>query len=249
MYSWLTNLPTYLNKWNVPWQGYANWDTHAAYGPDERDYTPVGLLNHHTAGPAWYPPSKLTNKCNLYINPSGTVYVMSLGYQGDSGMGDPNVLYRVRNKLPIEPPTDFTVSDRINGNPWFVDVEVGHPGDGSAIPDAQRDSLLLVNAAVCDMLGLDPWTQLLGHKEWTRRKVDPRWSFNNRLDSMEDVRFDTVKVLEEEIMPRQQWMQMIDALFVGRPDMFQGDPDYWKDLEPDDPEWQDFWAAFVRAIS
>lgn len=56
--------------------------------------------------------------------------------------------------------------------------------------------------------------------------------------------------LEEEVlMPEQQWEQMIDALFEGRPDEFQGNPEYWKNLPPDHPEWKDFWAAFVRVIS
>ncbi len=54
----------------------------------------------------------------------------------------------------------------------------------------------------------------------------------------------------EELMPTEQWHQMIDALFEGRPDMFRGDPDYWKNLDPNDPQWKThFFPAFVRAIS
>ena len=52
-----------------------------------------------------------------------------------------------------------------------------------------------------------------------------------------------------DLMPEQQWNQMIDALFVGRPDEFVGDPNYWKELDPDSAEWNDFFAAFVRVIS
>lgn len=54
---------------------------------------------------------------------------------------------------------------------------------------------------------------------------------------------------EEDMMPTQQWHQFIDALFTGRPDEFHGDPGYWKTLDPDSPEWTDFWAAVVRVIS
>ena len=59
--------------------------------------------------------------------------------------------------------------------------------------------------------------------------------------------------IEEAEMPQQQWHQMIDALFLGRPDMFKPPapvgPDYWKNLDPDSAEWKDFWTAFVKAIS
>lgn len=51
-------------------------------------------------------------------------------------------------------------------------------------------------------------------------------------------------------MPTAQWHQLIDALFLGRPDEFTGDPEYWKNQVPtDSDEWADFWAAFVRVIS
>ena len=50
-------------------------------------------------------------------------------------------------------------------------------------------------------------------------------------------------------MPTQQWHAMIDSLFEGRPDEFQGDPNYWKQLDPDSAEWRDFFAAFTRAIT
>ena len=69
-------------------------------------------------------------------------------------------------------------------------------------------------------------------------------------------KLDTERVqsyMKEAEMPQQQWHQMIDALFLGRPDMFKPPapvgPDYWKNLDPDSAEWKDFWNAFVKAIS
>lgn len=248
-YEWLIDLPRFLDKWQVRWVGYGDWETHAGAGPDERDYTPSAILNHHTASTDWYPVDRLTNKCNMYIDPSGLVWLYSLGYQFDSGYGDPNVLGRARNDVEPRPPEDMVPSDRINGNPWFVDVEVGHWGYGEPIPPAQREALLAVNAAVCDMQGWNPETRVLGHKEWTRRKVDPRWSWHGEPDSMEDIRRDTVVLMEEHLMPRILWEQLIDALFEGRPDEFQGDSGYWKTLDPASDEWTDFFNAFVRAIS
>ena len=49
-------------------------------------------------------------------------------------------------------------------------------------------------------------------------------------------------------MPTEQWHQLIDALFAGRPDEFEGDPNYWKNLDPTSDEWAYFWAAFVDVI-
>ncbi len=50
-------------------------------------------------------------------------------------------------------------------------------------------------------------------------------------------------------MPTQQWHQFIQALFDVEDSEFQGDPNYWKLLSPDSPEWVDFWNAAVRQMS
>ena len=47
-------------------------------------------------------------------------------------------------------------------------------------------------------------------------------------------------------MPTEQWHQMIDALFATP--FFNGDPNYWKTLDPDSPEWADFWRAYVDIL-
>lgn len=249
-YNWLTDLPSALTRWGVDWYGYGNYQTHAYTPPDEGNYTPVGLMIHHTASTAWYPVHKLVDSCNLYIDPAGQAVLYSLGRQRDSGLGDPNALYRVQHMHPPQRPLDFTASDRINGNQWFVDIEVGHPGDGSPIPTQQRDALLLVSAAVCDVLNLDAATQVIGHKEWTRRKIDPRWSYRFNIDEMGMIRDDIGEVLKGELMPRVLFEGMIDALFAADGE-FQGDPQYWKTLidDPTNSEWDDFWAAFTRMVS
>lgn len=53
----------------------------------------------------------------------------------------------------------------------------------------------------------------------------------------------------EELMPRPLFEDMIGALFaIG--EEFTGDPQYWIDKidTPEDPEWQDFWAAYTRQL-
>lgn len=60
---------------------------------------------------------------------------------------------------------------------------------------------------------------------------------------------DNLKVGVEE-MPRILFEGMIDALFAADGE-FQGDPNYWKAMigTPNDPEWDDFWAAFTRMVT
>ena len=63
--------------------------------------------------------------------------------------------------------------------------------------------------------------------------------------------------LEEDGMPYAQFVNLVDSLFAGRPDEFQGDPSYFYRAAneggiydvPDAPDWVNFWSAFTRAIS
>jgi len=98
---------------------------------------------------------------------------------------------------------------------------------------------------------IDFYPMIAIHKWCATRGVTPPWRYS---DGHEERRLDPAPengaYNGEDIMPAEQWHQMIDALFLGRPDEFQGDSDYWKHRVPEDsPEWVDFWAAFVRVIS
>jgi hypothetical protein len=170
------------------------------------DYTPVGLLNHHTAGssiltdypnPPYWSNSSLETKCNYTIRPDGVVSVLNAGWAFDSGYGDRKVLAAVQADQPAPAPTDTYNS---SGNPagsnpgllmnrWYIDVEVQHRGDGTYIADVQRDALIRSNVAICAYMGWNPATRLIGHRESTTRKIDPRWSgFTN---PMPQIRTDT----------------------------------------------------------
>ncbi len=176
---------------------YGGWETRQVE-PNGRAYTPVGILNHHTAPPVPYPLNKLLFKCNITITPDGSVCLLNAGYAYDSGLGDPHVLARARADQPPQSPTDTTDADRINGNPWWVDVEVQHPGDGSVLPPEQYHALLVVNAALCEWFDWNPATRLLGHREWTRRKIDPRW--NGTANPMPGIRSDTQSIMEATVL-------------------------------------------------
>ena len=161
-------------------------------------YLPAAVLNHHTAGasllvnypdPPYWPDHRLWDRCNITIRPDGGVVVLNAGYAYDSGEGDDLVLARVVADGPILNPQDFTKEHRINGNPYFIDIEVQHVGDGSSIAPVQREALIETNAVLLAHYDWDPMTRLLGHREWTRRKVDPRW--NGMSNPMHTIRLDT----------------------------------------------------------
>ena len=182
------------------------WTEHAAKMEGERTYAPQGLVNHHTASvgnyPAtpWYPVDRLRTKCNVNIKPDGVVYLISSGYQYDTGYGDRFVLEAVADGDKPPRPTDTYVDGKPGGdnpgylvNSYYIDIECDHPGDGRPITQDQYDSLVLFNAGVLLQNG---WNinHLIGHKESTRRKIDPYW--NNDRNTMDTIRFDTEKVME-----------------------------------------------------
>ena len=180
-------------------------------------YTPVGLLDHHTAGssvltdypgPPWYPNHRLEKSCNITIRGDGTVVVLNAGYAYDSGYGDQRVLDAVRTDHPIPKPTDTYkngspagTNPGVPGNRWFIDIEVQHLGNGDPINPPQRQALIGANTAICERMGWDPRYRLIGHREWTRRKIDPRW--NGFTNPMSDIRTDTLKQLEDDMTPEQ----------------------------------------------
>jgi hypothetical protein len=151
-------------------------------------YTPVGVIDHHTARPVPFPLDRLTTKCNISIRaPDGAVCLLNAGWAFDSGNGDRIVLDAVKRDAPLPRPTDTYVSRNdtlvpappnpgITGNPWFIDIEVQHLGDGSALLDVMERALIVTNAAICEFMGWNPLTRVIGHREWTRRKTDPKWN-------------------------------------------------------------------------
>jgi len=161
-------------------------------------YDPIAVLDHHTAGssllinypdPPFWPNDRLEGQCNITIWPNGVVVVLNAGYAYDSGRGDPMVLRRIEDDRPITVPQDFNDDDRINGNPYFIDIEVQHVGDGGPINPPQREALIATNAVLLDHYGWNPMTQLLGHRDWTRRKPDPNWG--GLSNPMPGIRLDT----------------------------------------------------------
>ena len=128
-------------------------------------------------------------------------------------------------------------TDPATGKSWStVGVGIVWIG-GAADADGPSDAAL----AALDGFIRERGLPVLGHQETGKATACP---------GQDLLHFIHNRPIQEEQMPTEQWHQMIDALFVGRPDEFRGDPNYWKnDVPEDSPEWVDFWNAFVRVIS
>jgi hypothetical protein len=109
--------------------------------------------------------------CHGVIAKDGSVHLVGNGRANHAGVGDPDVLQAVideRADLPA--PHERTV----DGNARFYGFECVNLGDGKdPWPDAQMAAIERVSAAICRAHG---WSSasVIGHKEWTSAKVDPR---------------------------------------------------------------------------
>ena len=95
---------------------------------------------------------------------------------------------------------------------------------------------------------IDFWPTILTPRQWCGGPETPAWTLSNGAKIWSDnPEPENGPYTGETTMPTTQWHQMIDALFAADGE-FQGDPNYWKEMPEDSPEWADFWAAFARMI-
>jgi hypothetical protein len=109
--------------------------------------------------------------CHGVIAKDGTIHLVGNGRANHAGSGDGNVLRAVvaeRAELPAPYQNDT------DGNVHFYGFECVNLGDGKdPWPEAQLDAAARASAALCRAHG---WSahSVIGHKEWTSAKIDPR---------------------------------------------------------------------------
>lgn len=160
---------------------HPGWRAHsrAGHGP----WGPVhGVVIHHTATSGtdasvrmcWDGYEGLPGPlCHGVIDKDGRVHLVGHGRANHAGTGDDDVLraviaedYGATPPRPNESNTD--------GNRYFYGFECINRGDGrDTWPDAQLDAIERTSAAICRAHG---WTarSVIGHKEWTSTKIDPK---------------------------------------------------------------------------
>ncbi|KUO12131.1 peptidoglycan-binding protein [Streptomyces sp. DSM 15324] len=158
---------------------HTGWRTHnrnhkGSWGPVN------GVIIHHTVSSGTtrsvemcfhgYPalPGPL---CHGVIAKDGTVHLVGNGRANHAGSGDGAVLEAVvaeRATLPAPHRNDT------DGNVHFYGFECVNLGDGrDPWPEVQLEAMVRAAAALCRAHG---WSErsVIGHKEWTNTKVDPR---------------------------------------------------------------------------
>jgi uncharacterized coiled-coil protein SlyX len=160
------------------------WDTRHRDGP----FHPVGVMNHHTANPAPGPapsldlvaftgrPDLKAPLCNFLLDRHGVVHVVASGRANHAGKGRGDVILRAETeRAPETDATNLSGTEQADGNAAFWGIEWELNGRGEQPTATQWASGVRLNAALCHHYG---WTanRCIGHREFTRRKVDPEFS-------------------------------------------------------------------------
>ncbi|MGC9541611.1 peptidoglycan-binding protein [Streptomyces sp. UG1] len=157
---------------------YGQWRTHnrnhkGSFGPIN------GVMIHHTVSSGTDNSVRLCYDgyadlpgplCHGVIAKDGSVYLISSGRANHAGAGDRDVLAAVVDERALPAPNDRSA----DGNTHFYGFECVNLGDGrDPWPEAQLDAIERASAAICRAYG---WSaaSVIGHKEWTNQKTDPR---------------------------------------------------------------------------
>lgn len=157
------------------------WRTHNrnSRGP----WGPVnGITVHHTAGRdsanlVWSGTSSLPGPlCHTYMAKSGVATMVGNGRTNHAGTFAANAHNAVVNELAVHPRPDS--DEPIDGNAHYYGIEIENLGDGKdPYPDVQYQAAVRWASAICRAHG---WSEnsVIGHKEGTRRKIDPTFDMN-----------------------------------------------------------------------
>ncbi|MFF1410309.1 peptidoglycan-binding protein [Streptomyces sp. NPDC058289] len=157
---------------------HAGWRTHSrnhkgAWGPVN------GVVIHHTVSTGTAASVALCRDgyaelpgplCHGVIDKDGGVHLIGHGRTNHAGLGDGDVLDAVAAETSLPAPR----RNDTDGNAHFYGFECVNLGDGrDPWPAAQLDAIERASAALCRAHGWGA-PSVIGHKEWTNTKVDPR---------------------------------------------------------------------------
>ncbi|MCT2593180.1 N-acetylmuramoyl-L-alanine amidase [Streptomyces sp. N2-109] len=141
-----------------------------------------GVVIHHTAGVGsgmadfcYDGTSSLPGPlCHAFVSKKATVYLIGHGRANHAGSFARNAHDAVVRESSKHPRPDS--SEPIDGNRHYYGIEIENRGDGEdPYPKGQYEQAVRWAAAICRA---HKWTadSVIGHKEGTRRKIDPSFS-------------------------------------------------------------------------
>lgn len=221
------------------------WRTHnrnhkGAWGPVE------GVVIHHTAGRDSLRfcidgnaslPGPL---CHAHLAKNGTLTVIANGRANHAGSFAANAHNAVLNASSTHPLPAAT--EPIDGNRHYYGIEVENLGNGTdQYPAEQYDQTVRWAAAICRAHG---WSaqRVIGHKEGTRRKIDPHGPVAGRGDfDMNTFRADVAARLRRGAVPAPtptpEVPDMPNHLYFERKDPVTLTPGTWYTVT-----WDRVWA-------
>lgn len=158
---------------------YGDWRTLGRDAATGKTFGPVhGVTIHHTAGSSSLGvvhngtgdlPGPL---CHGHLPKSGTVNMISTHRANHAGTFAQNAHDAVLAESGVHPYPDAT--EPVDGNDSYYGLEIENKGDGVDVyPIGQYIAAVKWATAICRFHG---WTEnsVIGHKEGTRRKIDPK---------------------------------------------------------------------------
>lgn len=165
---------------------HTGWRTH---NRSPRPWGPVnGVVIHHTAGSSslglvWEGTAALPGPlCHTHLAKNGTATMVANGRANHAGTFAENAFQAVVNESSTHPRPDS--AEPVDGNQHFYGIEIENLGDGKdPYPSVQYDAAVRWAAAICRAHG---WTanSVIGHKEGTRRKIDPSFDMDTFRDAV-----------------------------------------------------------------
>lgn len=158
---------------------YSGWRTHGRDSATGKTFGPVnGVVIHHTAGRdslslVYNGTSALPGPlCHTHLAKSGTATMISAHRANHAGGFAQNAHDAVVAESSVHPRP--STSEPVDGNDHYYGIEIENLGDGKDFyPQDQYDAAVNWAAAICRFHG---WTanSVIGHKEGTTRKIDPK---------------------------------------------------------------------------
>lgn len=172
-------------KDNVRVRTYEGWTTHNR-GTRGDGWGPVhGVMIHHTVTKSTASAIELCRKgrddlpgplYQVVVDKEGTCHLIGWGRANHAGLGDDDVLQAViREQLPFPRPNEANT----DGNARFYGIALLNMGDGEdPFPTVQLNAAATAAAILCAVHG---WSErsVIGHKEWTPGKPDPRFAMGS----------------------------------------------------------------------